>query len=581
MFKLNFINQKTNITVTGGLLSEACSSAGFPLDLVCGGKGTCGKCLVTIEVQGHRREVLACQFTVEEDLTVYLEDSQYLDQASLLTGHHSRLDLPFNPGLTKTHHALSDLTPEGYSPFLKGTGLSLGRKFSRLVNQKDCSDITVIRHQGIPIDVQAGDTTARLYGGAIDIGTTSVVLYVYDLAEGTLLYTESALNKQITFGGDVIARILCCQERESALGEECQAIHDTIDELLSRCEAVHPGLLEDLYHLVLCGNSTMAHLFFAMDPQALGRFPYANITEDAIHTTNHACGLNLPDAAVIDFLPLLGGFVGADTTSVLLTLPQDERKYLMVDLGTNGEIALGNPQAGFKTASTACGPALEGANIECGMRASTGAIEGISLKKGKICCEVIGGGIPMGLCGSAIVDAVAVLRSLGVIDPSGYLLTPEEYLKVHPDSPLVSHLAVLDTPDQDVVFYFSQGEKPVYLSQGDVRQIQLAKSSIYSGCMTLLTECGLSLSDVDALVLAGAFGNFINIENALAIGLLPPFPREKILAIGNGAGHGVQRSLLNQGELARASQIQSCTEQINLADTPEFMEAYIMNMNFS
>lgn len=581
MFKLNFINQKTNITVTGGLLSEACSSAGFPLDLVCGGKGTCGKCLVTIEVQGHRREVLACQFTVEEDLTVYLEDSQYLDQASLLTGHHNDATLPFDPALRKTHHTLSDLTPEGYSTFLRDTSLTLRRKFSHMVNQKDVSGMTVVRHQGLPVDIQPGDTTEHLYGGAIDIGTTSVVLYVYDLIDGSLLCTESSLNKQITFGGDVIARILCCQERESALDEQCQAIAHTINELLRRCEGIHPGLLRDFYHLVLCGNSTMAHLFFAMDPQALGRFPYANITEDAIHTHNHACGLNLPDAAVIDFLPLLGGFVGADTTSVLLTLPQDDRKYLMVDLGTNGEIALGNAHSGFQTASTACGPALEGANIECGMRASAGAIESIALEKGKICCQVIGGGTPIGLCGSAIVDAVAVLRSLGVIDPSGYLLTPEEYLTIHPGSPLAAHLAVLDTPDQDVVFYFSRGDKPVYLSQGDIRQIQLAKSSIYSGCMTLLKECGLTLSDVDALVLAGAFGNFINIENALAIGLLPPFPRDKILAIGNGAGHGVQRCLLNQGELDRASQIQACTEQTNLADTPEFMEAYIMNMNFN
>ncbi|KNZ43608.1 ASKHA domain-containing protein [Acetobacterium bakii] len=578
MYQLTFINQKMSICVNGGTLADASSKAGFPLDLVCGGKGTCGKCSVTIESNGLKRNELACQFEITEDLTIYLDASQFLDQASLLTHHLAPQDVIFNPSISKTHFLHSDMMPETYSDHLKNANAPLLQKFSVIINTTEKDGFTAVYRQSQIIDFQKGDTTDWLFGGAIDIGTTSVVLYVYDLKTGELIQTESALNKQITFGADVITRILSCQEQDTALTEQNNCIRSTINSLLEKCYVNHPHLRDHLYQLILCGNSTMQHLFFKLNPIALGVFPFSNITQNSILTNNVHCGLDLPDFSTIEFLPLLGGFVGADTTAVLLTLPQDEKKYLMIDLGTNGEIAVGNTQQ-FYTASTACGPALEGANIECGMRASEGAIEKITLANDVISFKVIGDTQPIGLCGSAIVDAVAILRSIEIIDETGYLLTPDEYRKKRPDSQLFSQLTLLET--DDVVFYFSNETVPVYISQKDIRQIQLAKSSIYSGCLTLLKECDLVLDDIDALVLAGAFGNFIDIENALAIGLLPLIPKEKIISIGNGAGHGVQLCLLNQHENQRTQSIQSHTKQVNLADSADFMEAYIMNMNFN
>lgn len=578
MYQISFINQSKSIAVHGGTLADACTEAGFPLDLVCGGKGTCGKCSVTIEANGQKRNELACKFEISEDLTIYLESAQFLDQASLLTHHLAPTNVSLNPSLSKTHFHHCDMLPETYSEHLLNADVTLLQKFSEIINSTEKEGFTAIYHQGQIIDFQKGDTTNWLYGGAIDIGTTSVVLYVYDLKTGELIQTESLLNKQINFGADVITRILSCQEQETALEELNRCIRSTIDNLLEKCYLNHPHLRNHLYQLILCGNSTMQHLFFKLNPIALGVFPFSNITQNSILTHNVHCDLNLPDFSVIEFLPLLGGFVGADTTAVLLTLPQDEKKYLMIDLGTNGEIAVGNTRQ-FYTASTACGPALEGANIECGMRASEGAIEKITLDNDAISIKVIGDTDPIGLCGSAIVDAVAVLRTAGIIDETGYLLTPDEYREKHPDSLLVSQLALLET--DDVVFYFSSGKVPVFISQKDVRQIQLAKSSIFSGCMTLLKECNLTLDDIDELVLAGAFGNFIDINNALAIGLLPPMPTEKIISVGNGAGHGVQLCLLNQHENTRSKSIQAHTQQVKLADSPDFMEAYIMNMNFN
>ena len=279
----------------------------------------------------------------------------------------------------------------------------------------------------------------------------------------------------------------------------------------------------------------------------------------------------------VDFLPLLGGFVGADTASVLLTLPVDERRCLMVDLGTNGEIAAGGGGS-YKVASTACGPALEGGNIACGMRGMDGAIEKISIDGDALSFRVIGGGEAKGLCGSAIIDAVAELRSAGVIDESGRLLPADEFRAAHPGSTLDQYLG--EAGEYNPAFFFTRGEQSVYLAQHDVRQIQLAKSSIYSGCVALLEASGLALEDLDALYLAGAFGNYIDVDHALEIGLLPPIPRERIVSIGNGAGQGVQLCLLDSAQLDRCQALPASIEHLELATSPRFMEEYIMNMNF-
>lgn len=577
MYQLNFIYQNKIITVPGGFLADACDQAGFPLDLVCNKKGTCGKCLVEIEVKGKKEKVLACQYPITHSMDVFLTDSQITHKAQVLTQSLTAHTVAFSPALTKTYLPIAKIRNDEVRSYLKDCRLSLLKKWATLILEPNCEGVTLVQVNHRVMDVNNGDTTNHLYGAAVDIGTTTVALYLYDLNNGELLHTASALNRQITHGGDVIARILACQEDPQALTALQTCILSTIDALLADCYSHFSHAAQALYQLVVCGNSTMAHLFFGLNPKSLGAFPYTNVTTDRIETHNAHLGLNLPEFATIQFLPLLGGFVGADTTSVLLTLPQDTRHYLVIDLGTNGELAVGNTQ-GFYTASTACGPALEGANIACGMRASAGAIEKIEITDQDITLQVIGGGTPKGLCGSAIIDAVAELLRVGVINPSGYLLSREEYLDAFPQNPLAQHLGVVD--DNESVFFFTQGPHPVYLSQQDVRQIQLAKSSIYSGCLTILKECSLDLDAIDTVILAGAFGNYIDIANALAIGLLPKVPPQKITSIGNGAGLGVQLCLLNQKEYQRAMDIKAHTQQIKLADNPDFMDEYIMNMNF-
>ena len=617
-YQVYFINQKKEITVEGGTVATACEKAGFPLNLVCGGNGTCGKCAVNIKCNTKQeiQKVLACQTNVTEDMTIYLEKSDYIQKASVLT-KSVPLELELRPSISKKYltkeEILAKLKKEGtfFHQDIKLQGmpsqntnatnaqdiqssntnfqtinlgdnpipLSVMQKFSTLNADRDFSGCTFVYFQEQIIGIEAGDTTTSCYGAAADIGTTTVALYIYNLNTGKLVTVKSALNKQTIYGADVISRNATVRDNPKMLLNMREAIVDTLNEMFTEAVIEHPDLKDNIDHIVLCGNSTMQHLFYGLNPYYLGINPFANITKETIITSGKETGLQCNENSIVEFLPLLGGFVGADTTSVLLTLTKEKKKYLMVDLGTNGELAVGSfPD--FLVASTACGPALEGGNIACGMRGTTGAIEKISLENNRLTYKVIGDTEAVGLCGSAIIDAVAELRRIGMIDETGTMLSPDEYRRINPFNPLIKHLH--EAEEYNMAFYFTEsngGKSPVYISQKDIRQIQLAKSSIYSGCIALLEETGITLEQIDALVLAGAFGNYIDIDNALAIGLLPNIDREKIISIGNGAGQGVQSLLLDKSYRLRAKKISENCTHLSLAENKKFMDEYIKNMN--
>lgn len=580
MYQIHFVNQKTVHASAGGLLSKVCADAGFPLNLVCGGTGRCGKCQVEVQRPGGEREtVLACKAQVDSDLSVYLSEGQlsHAGAAIMTEGVHLQQSV-LRPAVTRRCLTRQELAPEHCGAYLNRCALPVLRRFSALIADTAVRQITMTYHREELIAVQPGDTTGQLYGGAVDIGTTTVALYLYNLTTGDAVYTGSALNRQIACGADVISRILHAFQDPAGLDELHSQVLEGINTLLAEAESACPGLRENLYHMVLCGNSTMQHLFLGMNPSGLAVDPFVNVTADLARCTGAEAGLDMAPGGVVEFLPLLGGFVGADTTAVLLTLPEEAENCLMIDLGTNGEIAAGG-SSGYQVASTACGPALEGGNIACGMRGTAGAIERISLAEDQVRLQVIGGGAPRGLCGSAIIDAVAELLRVGVLDESGLLCSQEEYAKRHPGSALAACLG--PTEDSGNAFFFTRGEHPVYLSQQDVRQIQLAKSAIYAGCITLLTEAGLEPQQVTNLYLAGAFGNYINVDNALYIGLLPPVLRERIHSIGNGAGQGAKLCLLDRSHLERCEALPGQTRHVELAANPLFMEEYILNMNFS
>ncbi len=576
-YRILFANQKKEIVVEEGTLADACEQVGFPLNLVCGKMGVCGKCAVTVERNGMREKVLACRTVVERDEIVYLEPSDYEHSGNVLTESNQQ-EMGECPSVRKEYRTREELMPEQGGSFLKNVSLPVMRKFAAMRADAGFAGCTFVYFLDKVIDIQNGDTRKDCYGAAVDIGTTTVAVYLYNLVTKERISVRSGMNRQIIHGADVIARNQYAQEKEKNLLELQRLVREAINDLLKEsCQFDH-NILDNLYHVVLCGNSTMQHLFYGLNPAALGASPFANITVQEVFCSGTEAGLSCAPEGRVEFLPLLGGFVGADTAAVLLTLPEDSRNYLMVDLGTNGELAAGNYEQ-FYVTSTACGPALEGGNIACGMRGTVGAIEKVSLQDDRISLKVIGNGTPVGLCGSGVIDAVAELLRVGMIDETGALLSAEEYKKKYPQSRLSEHLK--DAGEHNRAFYFTEGAKPVYLCQKDIRQIQLAKSSIYSGCLALLEEAGMKPEQVDALFLAGAFGNYVDIHQALAIGLLPPVPEERILSVGNGAGQGVQSLLMDRSLRKKLKVLLERCTRVELADHASFMDAYINNMNFA
>ena len=581
-YNINFLNQ--NLTVRakeGTILSKVCEKIGLSLDLVCGGKGTCGKCKVKLIKDNKLVEVLACQTVVRENIRVLMEEYHSMD-ISILTSNIENYQ--FNPHVRKIYLEKKELQ-DRKDELLEGCDLYLLKKFSKLYNSSKVKGITLVKYEDNIIDLLEGDRSEVLYGAAVDIGTTTLVIYIYDLITGKLLTTLSDLNGQVSMGADLISRI-DYGSKEEGLKELNKKIISTLNKLLLEAKEQLPDLLESLYHLVLCGNTLMHHLFLGLSPEGLGRSPFEGITKDLIECWGSETEIICAERCKIEFLPLLGGFVGADMAALMLTVEEGGNK-LIIDLGTNGEIAVGNINEYYVT-SAACGPAFEGGNIQCGMRASLGAIEGFKIEKGEILLSVVGNTEPKGICGSGIIDIVAELLRNNIIDNRGRMRSYDEFAGINPYSKLKDRIQEIDGINSFVIYKPASKDSregaanekaPIYISQKDIRQIQLSKSSIYSSIITILELWGKRIDEIDEVILAGSFGNYINAHNAQYIGLLPK-SKGKVKVAGNGAGKGVCLYLLNKDMKEKLRKITKNTKHFQLGDKELFADNYIKNMDF-
>ncbi len=566
-------DQKTYQVEKGRKLSDVLKDSGYPMDMVCAGKGTCGKCKVNIKDATSQRDVLSCLYEVEESLEVTLPESQS-NQLKTLTKNEmsSSVKCEYRKRVLNIEQQKRMkgvvLTEYLQEACIEVESFDILKKLSNHL-QKDHEALTLVLRDELIIDVQVGDTSDDLYGIAIDIGTTSVVLYVLDLITGEIKHTISTLNKQSIYGADVISRIEYASENDNQLSRIQHEILKTIEILLGD-ETIPEDVKYHVYSTCLCGNTTMHHLFLGINPYGLGVAPYQPVTNEKVRLKAGAANIGTSPYGDVEFLPILGGYVGADTLSVLLSIPIDNKKRLVIDLGTNGEIAVGSCE-GYKVASTACGPAFEGAGITCGMRGTQGAVEAVWIDDDQLGYKVIGETNPMGICGSGIVDLIATLLSLGVIQKTGLMHSKESYRKKFGESPLIE---LLDKQDGQKVFYLSR-EDNVYISQKDVRNIQLAKSAVYSGCKILMAEY-----DVEEILVAGAFGNYMDLKSAESIGLIPKLEGCRTLAIGNAAGSGVMSYLLNTDVKMRADTLVDICDHVHLAEMPAFQSEYINNMGF-
>ncbi|HYH28801.1 MAG TPA: ASKHA domain-containing protein [Pseudonocardia sp.] len=589
--------QDKEVRVPSGVtLFDAASWNGIAIDSTCGGHGTCRKCKVRVtegEVPVSRLDPrafdaeelsagwrLACRAAATGDVRVTVPPLVTRPKAATVgVGRQVILrpavqkrcvQLPEptladqRTDLERLRTALDDLDP--------AVDLHVLRRLPRALREADFR-VTAVVVDDVLIDVEAGDTTGRMFGIAFDLGTTTVVATLLDLATGTPAAVTSMLNPQQPLGGDVITRISATMLDPGALARLTAHARSALDHLAQEVCAgagVDPG---EVYEVAVAGNATMTALALGIDPEPLGVAPFVMSTRSFPGLRADDLGIAVHPAARAYVFPALGAYVGGDIVAGALAsgMDRDKRVRLFVDVGTNCEIVLSDGERVLATAAPA-GPAFEGAQIRCGMRAAPGAIEGVKISDDDVVLQVIGDVAPIGLCGSGLVDAVAALLQVGLLDSSGRLLTPEAAATVRPG--LVGRLQQVG---EERVFALADG---VYLSQRDVRELQFAKAAIATGWRLLAAELGLDPADVQQVLLAGSFGSYLSPTAAVRIGLVPGIPAVRIVSAGNVAGEGAKMTLLSVRERAAAQALLEEVHYVELSDRPDFNDRFIDQLAF-
>ncbi len=592
---------------TGTTVLEAAMLADVFLDADCGGKGRCGKCRVLfsegaspVTEQEERllssRDIeegfrLACSARVMKDSSVEIPPESegafpqvLVFEAGLEGGVQfdppvrkialAEIDRKLREARTSDIEVLRDMAGvEGGNPDLP---LEFLRSVPDRLRGADASGAAVVISDGTFLGLT--DVGHEVYGVALDVGTTTVVGALVELKSGTQLSVASRLNGQAIHGADTISRINFCSSNADGLSELNRRVIGTVNEIVEELNDQTDTHPEDIWEITAVGNATMMHLFLGVSPQYLGLMPYTPVFRRPPNVNAAQLGLKVNPHANVHVLPGIGSFVGADSVGVILSrgMQRSARVKMAVDIGTNGEILLGSSER-LLASSTAAGPALEGAEISCGMRAAAGAIERVAVENGDLKFDVIGDRDPVGVCGSGLVDLVAILVEHGVIDASGRVLAPDEIAE--PTRNRLAKKIVCEQEGNEFVICRS-ADRELRLTQRDVRKIQLAKGAIRAGIEILAAELGLAHEDIDEVFLAGAFGNYISRESAVAIGLLPPFPGEKIRPVGNAAGAGAKLALVSCQARREAWEIAERTEHVELGGRAAFQNAFADAMGF-
>jgi uncharacterized 2Fe-2S/4Fe-4S cluster protein (DUF4445 family) len=399
--------------------------------------------------------------------------------------------------------------------------------------------------------------STRWIGLAVDIGTTKIAVYLVDMKSGDIAASSGLMNPQISYGEDVVSRIYTAG-KSAGNAEKLQAL--LVDALNSSVAALCAEIGSDPSHIadaVIVGNTAIHHLFLRLPVQQLGLVPYVPAVRSAVDIKARDISLRTAPGGYVHMLPNVAGYVGADHVAMLLAIEMEKREgvTLALDIGTNTEICL-NCNGKMKSVSCASGPAFEGAHIQFGMRAAKGAIERVRLSGSRVEIQTIGGGAPVGICGSGLLDGIAQMLQNGVIDSSGRML----------DHPLVRKR----NDRREFVLVERSGEDDITISQKDVRELQAAKAAIRLGIQALLEDAGIVESDIDRVIIAGAFGSYIDVQSAIAIGMMPPLPLERFQQVGNAAGTGARLALISQDKRRAALAIAEKDGYIELATIPDF-----------
>jgi len=607
-FKVKFLPFDTIVEVLPGTsLLDAARTAGLPLTTTCGGKGTCGDCVIQI-IEGtyyskpsaalsdklaSRGFSLACQTEVKDNLTVQLPKFRELDIKSIIDSkyfeeHRDNISgiYELNPSVKKIELLLTPPTLEdNYSDLRRierqlqkelalekiDCEYSVLKKLAQTV-RKNQGKISIIfslsGKQATVIDVAPQSEGKKLYGIACDVGTTTVALHLVDLQSEKILATTSSLNQQIACGEDIISRINFAQ-KPGRLKKLQELIILTLNNLIKKASKSAKVSISDIYLASVSGNTTMIHLLLSLEPRYIREEPYVPTFNQVPTILSRDLGLKMNSEGRIYCSPAVGSYVGGDITAGLLCTPilLDSKKIaLFIDAGTNGELVVGNKEW-LMTCACSAGPAFEGSGIKCGMPASEGAIEEIKmLDSGKFEYKVINGTKPQGLCGSGLVDLLAELFTYKYIDRHGKFNDKKAGKKIV-------------KTEEGKGFLIEEGKncywgKDLIITENDISNLIRTKAAVFSACSVLLKNVGLSFDKIDSVYIGGGFGQHLNINNAIRIGLLPDLEREKFHYLGNSSLLGAYLILLSDKNKELANEITEKMTYIELNTEPTYMNEF-------
>jgi len=617
--EITFLPHETKIAVPDGeTLIHAAMEAGVHINASCGGEGVCGKCRVRIEegkVDGGMSEKisaqdqdkgfrLACQARVKSDLTVRIPVESAMDASALRTqmaprktAHIKEMNFdelkekglfvaPVEKKFSQLPEPtlqdnLSDITR--LISYLKAqhdehrldVALSVIRKIPDILRQKDfevtATLVRPVRDIGKTrlINVQPGDTTRRSYAIAMDIGTTTIYGQVIDLISGAVLAEHGEFNGQISYGEDVITRIVYA-EKPGGLQRLHEVVMNTINKILDKIIKKSGIDHEDLSTITLAGNTTMTQLMLKINPRYIRRSPYVPAATLYPPTRAKDLGMVVGDHVSALVYPAVSSYVGGDIVAGVMGsgIYRTDKLTLYMDVGTNAEIVIGN-QDWLACAACSAGPAFEGGGLKYGMRAEKGAIEDFSIDPMTYepMIITIGNVRPKGICGSGLITMVATLFEVGILNNLGKFNRDLATDRIRENEGVYEY--VLAWKDD------TQIDRDVVLTEIDIENLIRAKGAIYSGCMTLLTEVGMNLQDIEHIILAGGFGSYVDLEKAMVIGLLPEMDPAKVTFIGNGSLMGARMSSLTNRIRKDVVEVTEKMTNFELSDTPSYMDNYI------
>lgn len=583
---------------SGGSLLDCARYLGVDIVSICGGFGDCGHCIVQVlkgkvsPVTDNERRLLsaemlahgfrlACRTVPLGDVLVKVPPSSLstpqrtqvegeeisVKPNPIVKSYSISLSAPTMADLQADSERLQAYLADKYKVKITSVDFAVLRELSPGLRQLHWQAKVAVRQGEV---VNLSPESARPLGLAVDLGTSKIAMYLMDLASGKTVAMKGVMNPQISYGEDIIARMALANRSSEQAKLLQELVVDVLnEEVTEMCAGINANP-SDIVDAVLVANTAMHHLFLRLPVGQLTRAPFIPAISSACDVKARDIGLKVAKGAYLHLLPNIAGYVGADHVAMILStgIVKNTGVVLALDIGTNTEICLAN-HGKLTSLSCASGPAFEGAHIKYGMRAADGAIEHVKLEKDKVKYQTIGGIPPVGLCGSAILDTLAQLFIAGIVDAKGRMLSHPRVREVD------------GTREFVLVYEGEQGsEHPdITFTQKDVRELQLAKGAIRTGIEVLLETNGLTERDIDSVIVAGAFGSYIDISSAVVIGMLPRIPLESYKQVGNAAGMGAKLALISRRRRSEAEKIARQVNYIDLSSAPRFASVFNQSIN--